>query len=54
LRGRLVELRYDPFAWERVEVWLNGVYVALAKRCDKQLNSKTYSDHDYERPDQSS
>ena len=22
LRGRLVELRYDPFGWERVEVWL--------------------------------
>lgn len=51
LRGRLVQLRYDPFGWERVEVWLNDVFVALAKRCDKQLNSKTYSDDDYERPD---
>lgn len=54
LRGRVIELRYDPFGWERVEVWLNDVYVALAKRCNKQLNSKTYSDQDYERPDQSS
>lgn len=54
LRGRLIELRYDPFDWARVEVWLNDTYVALAKRCDKQLNSKTYSDHDYERPDKSS
>lgn len=54
LRGRLIELRYDPFGWERVEVWLNDLYVALAKRCDKQLNSKTYSDGDYERPDPSS
>jgi transposase InsO family protein len=53
LRGRLVELRYDPFGWERVEVWLQDIYVALAKRCDKQLNSQTYSHHDYERPDQS-
>lgn len=54
LRGRLIELRYDPFGWERVEVWLNDIYVALAKRCNKQLNSKTYCDHDYERPDKSS
>lgn len=54
LRGRLVELRYDPFGWERVEVWLQDVYVALAKRCDKQLNAKISSDHDYERPDKSS
>lgn len=54
LRGRLVELRYDPLAWERVEVWLHDVYVARAKRCDKQLDSPTYSDHDYERPDKSS
>ena len=54
LRGRLIELRYDPFAWQRVEVWLEDTFVALAKRCDKQLNSKTYSDQDYERPDKSS
>lgn len=54
LRGRRVQLRYEPFEWQRVEVWLGDVFVSLAKRCDKQLNSKTYSDRDYERPDQSS
>lgn len=54
LRGWLIELRYDPFDWARVEVWLKDIYVALAKRCNKQLNSKTYSNHDYERPDKSS
>lgn len=53
LRGRPIELRYDPFDWERVEVWLQDTFVALARRCNKQLNSKTYSDQDYDRPDQS-
>lgn len=53
LRGRVVQLRYDPFAWQRVEVWIGEVFVTLAKPCDKQLNSKTYNDRDYERPDKS-
>ena len=51
LRGRLVQLRYEPFHWRRVEVWLADQFVALAHRCDKRLNSKTYTDRDYERPD---
>ena len=54
LRGRLIELRFDPFAWQRVEIWLDGKYVGRARRCDKQLNSKTYTDRDYDRPDKSS
>jgi len=54
LRGRLVELRFDPFAWRRVEIWMDGKFVGLARRCDKQLNSKTYTDRDYERSDKSS
>lgn len=54
LRGRLIQLRYDPFDWQRVEIWLADTFVGLAKRCNKQLNSKTYSDQDYERPDSSS
>lgn len=54
LRGRLVEARFDPFAWRRVEIWLENKYVGLARRCDKQLNSKTYTDRDYDRPDKSS
>ncbi len=53
LRGREVQVRYDPFEWQRVEVWIGELFVTLAKRCDKQLNSKTYNDRDYERPDKS-
>jgi putative transposase len=54
LRGRVIELRFNPFDWSRVEVWREDKYVALAKRCDKQLNSKTYTDTDYDRPDKPS
>ena len=54
LRGRLVQLRFDPFAWRRVEVWIDEHFVDLARRCDKQLNAKTYTDRDYEPPDPSS
>jgi transposase InsO family protein len=54
LRGRVIELRFNPFDWARVEVWREDKYVAVAKRCDKQLNSKTYTDTDYDRPDKSS
>lgn len=53
LRGQVVEVRFNPFDWKRVEIWLGGHYVAAAVRCDKQLNSKTYTDRDYERPDPS-
>ena len=53
LRGRLIQLRYDPFNWQRVEIWLQDTYVGLATRCNKILNSKTYSDRDYDRPDKS-
>ena len=34
--------------------YLDRVNVGLARRCDKRLNSKTYTDSDYERPDKSS
>ena len=51
LRGRLVEVRFDPFEWRRVEIWHQDRYVGRARRCDKQLNSKTYTDGDYDRPD---
>ena len=54
LRGRLIELRFNPFDWHRVEIWCEDKYVGLAHRCDKQLNSKTYTDTDYDRPDKSS
>jgi putative transposase len=53
LRGRIIELRFNPFDWRRVEIWHEDKYVALAHRCDKRLNSKTYTDTDYDRPDKS-
>jgi transposase InsO family protein len=53
LRGQLIQLRFDPFQWRRVEIWWQDKLVGLAHRCDKQLNSKTYTDRDYERPDKS-
>ena len=54
LRGQLIEVRFNPFDWKRVEIWFGGKYVAAARLCDKQLNSKTYTDQDYDRPDKSS
>jgi hypothetical protein len=54
LRGQLIQVRFDPFQWRRVEIWRDDQYVGPARRCDKQLNAKTYTDRDYERPDKSS
>ena len=53
LRGQLIQVRFDPFGWRRVEIWWENKFVGLARRCDKQLNSKTYTGRDYERPDKS-
>jgi putative transposase len=53
LRGQVIQVRFDPFAWRRVEIWWDGKFVGPARRCDKQLNAKTYTDRDYERPDKS-
>ena len=49
LRGRQVQLRYEPFAWSVVEVWHRDTFARLARRCDKHLNAKTYGSADYER-----
>jgi transposase InsO family protein len=54
LRGQLIQVRFDPFAWRRVEIWRDDKYVGPAHRCDKQLNAKTYTDRDYDRRDKSS
>jgi transposase InsO family protein len=53
LRGQLIQIRFDPFGWGRVEIWCQDKYIGPARRCDKQLNSKTYTNRDYERPDKS-
>ena len=48
LRGRQVELHCDPFDWSRVEVWYRERFAALARRCDKHLNARTYDPSDYD------
>lgn len=53
LRGQVIQVRFDPFGWRRIEIWWEGKYVGPAHRCDKQLNAKTYTHRDYERPDKS-
>lgn len=53
LRGQAVQLRFDPFTWQRVEVWHQDHFVARARRCDKQLNAKTYTRSEYDRPERS-
>ena len=49
LRGRRVQLRYEPFQWSVVEVWYQDKFAGLCRRCDKHLNAKTYGSADYER-----
>jgi hypothetical protein len=49
LRGRQVQLRYEPFQWSVLEVWYQDKLAGLGRRCDKQLNAKTYNTNDYER-----
>jgi putative transposase len=53
LRGQLIQVRFDPFGWRRVEIWWQDKYVGPARRCDKQLNAKTYTHSEYDRPDKS-
>jgi len=53
LRGQLIDLRFDPFQWRRVEIWWENKLVGQARRCDKHLNAKTYNPP-YDRPDKAS
>jgi transposase InsO family protein len=49
LRGLQVELRYDPFQKQRMEVWHDNRFVKLARQANLMLNSSTGGDLDYER-----
>jgi transposase InsO family protein len=49
LRGRRVQLHYEPFQWSVLEVWYQEKFAGLGRRCDKNLNAKTYGSADYER-----
>ncbi len=43
LRGREVEVRYDPFNLQKVEVYLADKFFGQARPCDKQLNARTFN-----------
>lgn len=49
LRGLRVELRYDPFQMDRMEVWHDKRFVRLACPANLILNSATAERADYER-----
>jgi hypothetical protein len=38
-----------PFQWSVLEVWYQEKFAGLGRRCDKNLNAKTYGSADYER-----
>lgn len=51
LRGLVIVVHFDPVHWSRVEVWWRDRFIAQATRCNKQLNSQTFSSNDYHRFD---
>ena len=46
-RGRLVDVHYDPFQWSRVELYVGGAKVGDAKRCDKNINARSFRSENY-------
>ena len=46
-RGRQVDVHYDPFLWTRVELYVEGRKVGDARRCDKNLNARTFGLENY-------
>jgi len=42
LRTCKIELRYSPLSYEPVEVWHQGAFHGLARRCDLHLNSTNF------------
>ncbi len=49
LRGRKVEVRFDPFTYERMELYVEEKKVGDATPLDKNVNSRTYRLENYER-----
>jgi len=48
LRAMRVELRFDPFTLDRVEVWYRESLVCLARLVDLHLNSETGGSQSYD------
>jgi hypothetical protein len=49
LRGRQVQLRYEPFQWSVLEVWYQEKFAGLGRRCDKTSTPNPMAPADYER-----
>lgn len=47
LRGQNVQVRYDPQRLDEVEIWHQDRFVQMAKRLDRNLNSKTFKPRDH-------
>ena len=53
LRALSVQLRFDPFAMNRIEVWYKAASFGLARAVDLHLNSQLLQSHPYEKSAQS-
>lgn len=49
LRGRIVEVHFDPFTCERLELYVEDKKVGDGTVLDKEVNSRTYRLENYER-----
>ena len=49
LRGRIVEVHFDPFTYERLELYLEEQKVGDGMLLDKELNSRNFVLENYER-----
>jgi transposase InsO family protein len=43
LRGRVVDVHYDPFNLQKVEIYFADRCFGRARACDKQLNARTFN-----------
>jgi putative transposase len=48
LRGRIVEVRFDPFGYTRLDLYLDNKKVGHGTVLDKELNSRTFNLENYE------
>lgn len=50
LRGQVVNVRFDPITFARVEIWLGERFMGLAARCNKHRNARIHiTTNDYDR-----
>jgi len=47
-RGWKLQVHYDPFQWTRVELYSEGRLIGQARRCDKNLNARSFGLENYD------